>query len=99
MLIHTVFFWLRKSSPASARRALVKDCLKYLKTPTVRHLWAGAPAATPDRPVIDATYDVGLTVVFDSLKDHDAYQEHPDHLKFIARNKKHWQKVAVYDVE
>lgn len=99
MLIHTVFFWLRKSAPKSARAALVKDCLKYLKTPTVTHLWAGPPAPTAERPVIDATYDVGLTVVFDDLKGHDAYQDHPDHKTFIERNKKHWQKVAVYDVQ
>jgi len=99
MLVHSVFFWLKKSAPKSARAALVKDCLKYLKTPSVKHLWAGPPAGTPERPVIDATYDVGLTVVFDDVKGHDAYQDHPDHLKFIERNKKHWQKVAVYDIE
>jgi len=99
MLVHSVFFWLRKSAPKSARAALIKDCLKYLKTPSVRHLWAGPPADTPERPVIDATYDVGLTVVFDDVKGHDAYQDHPDHLKFIERNKKHWQRVAVYDIQ
>jgi hypothetical protein len=99
MLVHTVFFWLKKSAPKTARAKLIKDCRSYLKTPTVRHLWAGPPAPTPDRPVIDATYDVGLTVVFDNLAAHDAYQEHPEHLKFIARNKAHWQRVVVYDVK
>ena len=99
MLIHTVFFWLKKSAPKSARAALLKDCKAYLKTPSVRRLWAGPPAPTPARPVINATYDVGITVVFDGLAGHDAYQEHPRHLKFIERNKQHWRKVAVYDVQ
>ena len=99
MLVHTVFFWLKKDAPKSARKQLVADCRKYLKTPTVSHLWAGPVAGTPVREVVDATYDVGLTVVFDSVAAHDAYQVHPEHLKFIKRNKQHWLKVRVYDVQ
>ena len=99
MLVHSVFFWLKKSAPKGAAAKLVKECRTYLKTSTVRHLWAAPPAPTPDRPVIDATYDVGLTVVFDDLRGHDAYQEDPQHLKFIARNKALWQRVAVYDIQ
>jgi hypothetical protein len=99
MLVHTVFFWLKKGAPKSAAKALVADCRKYLQTPTVRHLWAAPPARTPVRDVVDATYDVGLTVVFDDVAGHDAYQEHPDHKAFIARNKKHWLRVVVYDVQ
>jgi hypothetical protein len=97
MLVHTVFFWLKKGAPASAKKRLIDDCRKYLKTPTVRHLWAGPVAKTPVRPVVDATYDVGLTVVFDGVKAHDAYQVHPRHLEFIKRNQSRWLKVAVYD--
>jgi hypothetical protein len=97
MLVHTVFFWLKKSAPKSAARRLADDCRRLLRTPSVAELWAGPPASTPARDVIDSTYDVGLTVVFRSVADHDAYQEHPDHRKFIARNKKHWQRVVVYD--
>jgi hypothetical protein len=99
MLVHTVFFWLKKSAPKAARAKLLKDCRTYLKTPSVRHLWVGAPARTPDRPVIDATYDVAITAVFDDLAAHDAYQEDPQHLKFIERNKAHWQRVVVYDAQ
>jgi hypothetical protein len=99
MLVHTVFFWLKKSAPPGAADQLAADCLKYLKTSTVAHLWAGPPAKTPQRDVVDATYDVGLTVVFKSVADHDAYQEHPDHKTFIERNKAHWQRVVVYDVQ
>ena len=99
MLIHTVFFWLRKNAPKSAKQKLIADCRKYLKTPTVSHLWAGPVAGTPVREVVDATYDVGLTVVFEHIAAHDAYQVHPEHLKFIKRNKQHWLKVRVYDVQ
>jgi len=99
MLVHTVFFWLKKSAPRDAARKLAADALKYLNTPTVAHLWAAPPAKTPPRDVVDSTYDVGLSVVFKTVADHDAYQEHPDHMTFIARNKKHWQRVVVYDFQ
>jgi hypothetical protein len=97
MLVHTVFFWLKKSAPKAAARRLAADCRRYLLTPTVLQLWAGPPAATPARDVVDATYHVGLTVLFRNVADHDAYQAHPDHKKFIARHKKRLQRVVVYD--
>mgnify|MGYP001559562956 CR=1 FL=1 len=99
MLVHTVLFWMKKGSPRSAARRLADECRTYLRTPSVRHLWAGPPAGTGARDVIDATYDVGLTVVFDDVKGHDAYQVHPRHKSFIARNHKRWLRVTVMDVQ
>ena len=99
MLIHTVFFWMKKNAPKSAAQQTMKDALKYLKTPTVQHLWAGLPAKTEARDVINATYDVGLTVTFASVADHDAYQEDPEHQVFIKRNKKNWLRVEVFDFQ
>ena len=99
MLVHTVFFWMKKNAPKSAAQQTMKDALKYLKTPTVQHLWAGLPAKTEARDVINATYDVGLTVTFASVADHDAYQEDPEHQVFIKRNKKNWLRVEVFDFQ
>ncbi len=98
MFVHTVYFWLKRGAPAEARDRLVRDCVEFLgKVPTVRHLWAGPPAMTP-RPVVDNTFDVGLSVVLDDRAGHDVYQEHALHKEFIARNQEHWQRVQVYDV-
>jgi hypothetical protein len=99
MLVHTVFFWMKKNAPKGAAQQTMKDALKYLNTPTVKHLWAGLPARTEARDVINATYDVGLTVTFDSVADHDAYQEDPEHQVFIKRNKKNWLRVEVFDFQ
>src|SRR5580765_1159495 len=100
MLVHTVFFWLKDSAPAGERERVAASCRELLaKIPTVRHLWAGAPAQTPKRDVIDASYDVGLTVILDDLPAHDVYQEHPLHLEFIARHKPNWKRVQVYDAD
>jgi hypothetical protein len=99
MLVHTVFFWMKKNAPKGAAKQTVQDALKYLKTPTVKQLWAGPPAKTAARDVINSTYDVGLTVTFDSVADHDAYQEDPQHQVFIRRNKKNWLRVEVFDFQ
>ena len=99
MLVHTVFFWMKKNAPKSAAQQTMKDALKYLNTPTVKNLWAGLPAKTEARDVINATYDVGLTVTFDTIADHDAYQEDPEHQVFIKRNKKNWLRVEVFDFQ
>jgi hypothetical protein len=99
MIVHTVYFWMKKGAPKDAAKRTIQDALKYLKTPTVKELWAGPPARTTPREVVNSTYDAGLCVLFDDVKDHDAYQDDPQHQVFIKRNKKNWLRVEVYDVE
>lgn len=97
MFIHYVNFWLKTGTPDAARQQLITDCRKYLKAvPTVKQLFAGAPAMTP-REVVDNSYDIGLCVLFDDKAGHDVYQTHPTHDEFIARNKAHWERVVVRD--
>ena len=99
MFVHVVLFWLKEGTPDSARDAIINDCKTLLaKIPTVRHCWTGRPAMTP-RPVVDNSYQVGLCVVLDDAAGHDAYQVHPLHKEFIARNSQHWQRVQVYDFQ
>ena len=98
MLVHNVFFWVKKDAPASARQQLLDDCQKYLTSPTVKHLWVGIPADTPQRDVINATFDIGMTVIFEDVADHNAYQDNPQHDKFTERNKHNFLRVEVFDV-
>ena len=99
MIVHSVFFWMKKGAPRDAAKRTIKDAKKYLKTPTVKELRAGPPAATPARDVINSTYDAALCLTFRDVKAHDAYQVHPDHQVFIKRNKKNWLRVEVFDFE
>ena len=99
MLVHTVFFWMKKGAPKSAARQTIRDALRYLNTPTVREIRAGRPGKTPPRDVVNSTFDVGLQVTFDSVADHDAYQKDPQHQVFIRRNRKNWLHVEVYDFQ
>ncbi|MBC8137460.1 MAG: Dabb family protein, partial [Fibrella sp.] len=56
----------------------------------------GVPAQTP-RDVVDNSFGVGLTVVFEDKAGYDVYETDPLHLEFIAHNKGSWSRVQVYD--
>lgn len=99
MFVHTVFFWMKEDAPAGAAESTIQDCREILsRCPTVRQLYVGAPAMTP-RDVVDNSYQCGLTILFDSRDDQDAYQDDPLHHEFIMRNRDNWKRVQVYDFE
>lgn len=96
-LTHCVFFTLHDNS-ASHCQALVDDCYQFLTRPDgVVSLHAGVRDSELDRPVNDQGFDVALVVVFESRAAHDVYQDHPEHVAFIERNKASWSNVRVFD--
>lgn len=97
MLAHNVFFSLKDSNEQN-RQKLVDSCHKYLSSHEGTVFYAaGLVASDLDRPVNDRDWDVGLHVIFKTKADHDRYQTHPEHLKFIEENKETWAKVRVFD--
>jgi hypothetical protein len=96
-LAHMVFFTLTDDTPAN-RDALVAACQKHLSNHdgTV-YFSVGTINQELDRDVNDRSFDVALHMVFASRKDHDTYQTHPRHLKFIEENKHLWSRVRVFD--
>lgn len=97
MLAHNVYFTLNDNSEA-ARQALVDACKTYLTDhPGVLFFAAGTLQDGLDRPVNVRDWDVALHVVFDSRASHDAYQDAPRHLQFVAENKPGWKQVRVFD--
>ena len=99
MLVHNVFFTLFDNS-AQARQKLVDSCKKHLSGHSGEvYFSAGILCPLLTRPVNDQEFDVGLHVVFRTMADHDAYQQHPRHIQFIEENKPSWKKVRVFDSE
>jgi hypothetical protein len=98
MLVHTVFFWLKKELSEEQRKAFFKgvETLKNVQ-PHVKIL-TGTPSST-NRPIIDTSYDYGLTCIFESMEDHDTYQIDPVHLEFIKNHAEDWEKVTIYDFD
>jgi len=99
MLSHIVVFWL-KEDLSGAQRSAFREGLDSLKTiESARGVYIGAPAKTGDRPVIDKSYSLALTVLFDTIQDHDAYQVHPFHQAFLKNFGSFWSRVLIYDYE
>lgn len=97
MLVHSVFFWL-KSDLTPAQRDTFRRGLESLRAiKSVETLYIGAPAPTEQRPVIDHSYSAALTIVFQDVAAHDAYQVDPVHLAFVAECKTLWIRVQIYD--
>ena len=94
--VHHVYFWLKKPVTRGTREKFENGLKKLVTIETIvgRHL--GTPAST-DRGVIDSSYSYSLLLTFKNKVDHDIYQTHPIHLKFIDECEKLWERVVVYD--
>ena len=97
MITHSVFFWLK---PGLSDQDLKKfeDGLRGLfSVDEIVTGSIGTPAPTPERPVTDKTFSYSLILKFKSVEDHDIYQDHPDHHRFVDGCKHLWERVVVYD--
>lgn len=99
MLVHTVYFWLKPGLTAAQRAAFRRGVESLAAIPHVAQVHVGTPAAVPDRPVVDKTFDVGLTVMCKDIAAHNAYQTDPIHRAFVARFSSYWNRVQIYDAE
>jgi hypothetical protein len=96
-LTHCVFFALKDNSPENCQ-ALVDQCHLHLMLPGgVVSMHVGCRVGDLDREVNDVDFDVSLVLVFESRQAHDAYQDHPEHLKFVQGNQENWSSVRVFD--
>ncbi|HMQ46938.1 MAG TPA: Dabb family protein [Saprospiraceae bacterium] len=97
-IAHVVYFWLKNPDAAEDRAAFEKSLTTFIKNSKFAKTYhIGIPAATPPRPVVDASYTYNLIVTFDTLEDQEGYQAEPAHLQFIEECKDLWDRVVVYD--
>ena len=99
MLIHSVYFWLKQEINDEEKIFFFNEVNKLSKIQSVSGFYCGGPAPTPKRPVVEDSYDCGLTVVLNDLDGHDIYQADPIHLEFIEKCSSLWEKVQIYDSE
>lgn len=93
---HIVYFWLVNDTQEVKQKFLIELTQFIDQVDEIKKVHVGPPADT-DRDVIDNTYSYNLLITFDSKKEHDIYQEHPAHKKFIENASSLWDKVLVYD--
>ncbi len=99
MFSHVVIFWTDPEQPNAAQE-LIDGANKYLRDiPGALHFHVGR-MATSERPVVDQSYQVALNIVFKDKATQDAYQVHPEHVKFVEEVfKRVCNKVVIYDFE
>lgn len=95
---HMALFWLKNPDSAQDQAMLVAGLETLRAIPQVRELHVGMPAATEERDVVDHSWSVAESMIFDSVADQAAYQPHPVHQAFIARCGHLWARVLVYDI-
>lgn len=96
-MLHNVYFWLKDPADKAARTTLIAALKALRDIEHVRALTIGSPAPTEDRDVVDASFDVSEHIVFDSVADQKAYQDHPLHKAFVAECEGLWKRVLVLD--
>lgn len=99
MLVHSVFFWLRPDLGDDERAEFRAGVDSLTTIQSASAVYVGIPAGTEQRPVIDFSYDVGLTVLVEDVAAHDAYQIDPIHTAFVERFSTYWDKVQIYDAD
>ncbi|GJM28019.1 MAG: hypothetical protein DHS20C17_06540 [Cyclobacteriaceae bacterium] len=97
MLTHQVYFWLKDPKSSEARTKLLKGLHSLLTIENISSGHIGTPAVTAARDVVDHSFTFAYYTTFDSVKDHEIYQTHPVHLKFVEECGSLWEKVQVYD--
>ncbi len=97
LILHQAFFWLKNPTSAIDRAALIAGLRTLGEIPHVRNLSISVPAETEGRDVVDSSFDVVETMLFNSLADQADYQPHPIHLAFIEACGHLWDRVVVYD--
>jgi hypothetical protein len=98
MIIHSVYFWLDRKLNAEERTRFKLGVESLGKIPNLSGFFIGGPAET-NRPAVDRTYDVGLTILMKDMTVHQMYQEHPLHRQFLDGFSSCWIKVVIFDHE
>jgi hypothetical protein len=99
MLIHSVFFWLKPELTQEQRAEFVAGVESLRAISSVRSLFLGKPALIVSRPVVDSSYTFTLSITFDGIPGHDAYQVDPIHRGFVDKFRNFWDRVQIYDAE
>lgn len=96
MITHVVIFWTSQADESSTT-ALFEGARQLETIPGVKNFRCGLPVPSP-REVVDDSFQVAISMDFDDQSAADAYQSHPDHVKFVEEVfKKYAARCVVYD--
>lgn len=95
LISHPVFIQLHDPDDADE---LIDDCDRWISAiPTIASYACGPPFDS-GRDTVDANYDVGLIVGFDSPEGYAAYVEHPNHVRLLEKWRPRVRSLLIRDV-
>ncbi len=98
MIIHNVYFWLKKDLTAEQRATFEEELRKLAQIPYLAGASVGKPAPTDERPVTDHSFDYTSSLQFRTMADHEHYQAGCEfHRRFVDICKPMFDRVLVYD--
>ncbi|NNF41916.1 MAG: Dabb family protein [Phycisphaerales bacterium] len=95
-LLHVVTFDL--ADPGDASALIADSRMLALEIPTIGDLRVGTRLDSK-RPGFDQSFDVALSMEFDSVKAYEAYLVHPAHVRLVERWTPFIESLRVIDAE
>jgi len=99
MMLHSVYFWLDPALTEAQHVEFQGGLRSLCAIDVVANGRLGTPAATASRPVTDHSFHHSLFLEFQSVEHQNAYQVHPDHLRFVENFSTWFKTVRVYDTQ
>jgi hypothetical protein len=97
MFSHIVVLWTDPEKPEAVEEVLAGARRFLPGIPGVLSFHAGRMVPS-ERPVVEQSYQVALNLTFADAAAEQAYQVHPDHVRFVEEVFKPWcVKVRIYD--
>ena len=94
---HTVICWLKEPGDARARQEIVEVSRSFTSIPGVIEVAAG-PVLPSDRPIVDSSFDVAITITFTDKVAMAAYLAHPLHQRAVEETIRPLvRKILAYD--
>ncbi len=96
---HVVLVWLKEPGNTVLIDKLIGVSAEFRDIPGVLSVSAGRPVHS-NRPIVDATFDVGFVIEFESVDALQMYEKHPAHVRAVSESlAPHARRVLVYDIE
>jgi hypothetical protein len=96
---HIVFVWAKENTSKENIAAMISRAEMLSKIAGVNSIKVGT-AVPSDRSTVDDSYDVGITLSFDTVDAMRSYLKHPEHIKYVSTYVKPYaENLLVYDIE
>jgi heme-degrading monooxygenase HmoA len=81
---HVVVLWFKSDLPERYVSEVADRTSELASIPGIRSIKTGKPIAS-DRPMVDDSFDLAVTMTFDSEEAMQRYVAHPEHKAFLKR--------------